>query len=132
MPYVIVRCPKCGHRFVVEVPREREKGEGAHYAEKIRKLSPLHIEILQILAEKGSLTKARIGGILAERGRRVSGNSLSGRLSELAGLGYVECKYTRVKLYDAKRMVFRFVKKPVWEITELGRRVLGEELKKSS
>jgi hypothetical protein len=44
----------------------------------------------------------------------------------------VECKYTRVKLYDAKTMTFRFVKKPVWEITELGRRVLGEELKKSS
>jgi hypothetical protein len=131
MPYVMVRCPKCGHKFVVEIPREREKGEGAHYAEKIRKLSPLHIEILQLLAEKESLTKARIGGILAERGRRVSGNSLSGRLSELAGLGYVECEYTEVKLYDAKTMKFRFVRKPVWRITELGKRVL-EEAKKPS
>jgi len=131
MPVVVVRCPKCGHRFTVKVPREREKGEGAHYADKIRKLSPLHIEILQLLAERGSLTKARIGGILAERGRRVSGNSLSGRLSELAGLGYVECEYTEVKLYDAKTMKFRFVKKPLWRITELGRRVL-EEAKKSS
>jgi repressor of nif and glnA expression len=127
----MVRCPKCGHRFVVRVPRERPKGEGAHYADKIRKLSPLHIEILRILAERGPLTKARIGGILAERGRRVSGNSLSGRLSELAGLGYVECEYTRVKLYDAKTMTFRFVKKPVWRITELGRRVLEEELRKA-
>jgi repressor of nif and glnA expression len=127
----MVRCPKCGHRFVVEVPRERPKGEGAHYADKIKKLSPLHVEILQILAEKGPLTKARLGGILAERGRRVSGNSLSGRLSELAGLGYVECEYTKVKLYDAKTMTFRFKRKPVWKITELGRRVLEEELKKS-
>jgi hypothetical protein len=128
MPAVMVKCPKCGHRFVVEVPREREKGEGAHYAEKIRKLSPLHEEILQILALYGPLTKAKIGGILAERGRRVSGNSLSGRLSELAGLGLVECRYTKVKLYDAKTMRFRFAKRPVWFITERGKRVLaGEE-----
>jgi len=128
MPTVMVRCPKCGHRFVVRVPRERPKGEGAHYAEKIKKLSPLHEEILQILALYGPLTKSRLGGILAERGRRVSGNSLSGRLSELAGLGLVECKYAEVKLYDAKTMKFRFVEKPVWRITERGRRVLaGEE-----
>jgi hypothetical protein len=69
MPYVMVRCPRCGHRFVAEVPREREKGGGAHYADKIKKLSPLHVEILQVLAERGSLTKARIGAILAERRR---------------------------------------------------------------
>jgi len=129
MPYAMVRCPKCGHRFVVKVPREAPKGWGAHYADKIKKLSPLHVEILQVLAEQGPLTKSRIGAILAERGRRVSGNSLSGRLSELAGLGYVECKFARVKLYDAKRMAFRFVKKPVWKITELGRAALEKELK---
>jgi hypothetical protein len=128
MPAVMVKCPKCGHTFIVEVPREREKGEGAHYAEKIRRLTPLHEEILEILALYGPLTKSRLGGILAERGRRVSGNSLSGRLSELAGLGLVECKYTKVKLYDAKTMKFRFVRKPVWYLTERGKRVLaGEE-----
>ena len=128
MPTVMVRCPKCGHRFVVRVPRERPKGEGAHYAEKIKKLSPLHEEILQILALYGPLTKSRLGGILAERGRRVSGNSLSGRLSELAGLGLVECEYAEVKLYDAKTMKFRFARKPVWHLTERGKRVLaGEE-----
>jgi hypothetical protein len=131
MPVVVVRCPKCGHRFTVKVPREKPKGEGAHYAEKIKKLSPLHYEILYVLAVKGPLTKARIGGILAERGRRVSGNSLSGRLSELAGLGYVECEYTEVKLYDAKSMKFRFVRKPVWRITDLGRAVLEDHLKGS-
>jgi hypothetical protein len=128
MPAVVVKCPKCGHKFIVEVPREREKGEGAHYAERIRKLSPLHEEILEILALYGPLTKAKIGGILADRGRRVSGNSLSGRLSELAGLGLVECKYTEVRLYDAKTMKFRFVERPVWHLTEKGKRVLvGEE-----
>jgi hypothetical protein len=128
MPAVMVKCPKCGHKFVVEVPREQKKGEGAHYAEKIRKLSPLHEEILEILALHGPLTKAKIGGILADRGRRVSGNSLSGRLSELAGLGLVECKYTEVRLYDAKTMKFRFVERPVWHLTEKGKRVLaGEE-----
>ena len=129
MPVVVVRCPKCGHRFTVKVPRERAKDEGAHYAEKIRKLSPLHYEILYVLAVKGPLTKSRIGGILAERGRRVSGNSLSGRLSELAGLGYVECEYAEVKLYDAEKMKFRFVRKPVWHITELGKRVLRQHVK---
>jgi len=128
MPAVMVKCPKCGHTFIVEVPREREKGEGAHYAEKIRKLTPLHEEILEILALYGPLTKSRLGGILAERGRRVSGNSLSGRLSELAGLGLVECKYAKVKLYDVKTMKFRFARKPVWHLTERGKRVLaGEE-----
>jgi len=126
MPVVIVKCPKCGHKFAVEVPREQPKGWGAHYAEKIQKLSPLHVEILEVLAEKGPMPKSRIGGILAERGRRVSGNSLSGRLSELAGLGYVECEYARVKLYDAKTMKFRFVRKPVWKITELGRAKVEE------
>jgi hypothetical protein len=128
MPTVVVRCPKCGHRFVVRVPREKPKGAGAHYAEKIRKLSPLHEEILQILALHGPLTKSRLGGILAERGRRVSGNSLSGRLSELAGLGLVECEFAEVRLYDAETMKFRYVKKPRWRVTEKGKRVLaGEE-----
>jgi len=125
----MVKCPKCGHKFIVKVPREREKGLGAHYADKIKKLTPLHLEILHILAENGPSTKARLGGLLADRGRRVSGNSLSGRLSELAGLGYVECSFAEVKLFDHKTMKFRFVKKPVWSITEKGRRVLaGEQL----
>jgi len=129
MPTIAVRCPKCGHKFTVKVPREMPKGWGAHYAEKIRKLSPLHLEILRVLAERGPMPKSRLGGLLAERGRRVSGNSLSGRLSELAGLGLVDCDFTEVRLFDAKTMKFRFVKKPVWSITEKGRRVLaGEQL----
>ena len=107
MPVYIVTCPKCGHKFVVKVKRERPKGWGAHYADKIKKLSPLHIEILKILREHGPQPKRKIQGYLFEKGIRVSGNSLSGRLSELAGMGMVECEVDRVLIYDRERMEYR-------------------------
>lgn len=129
MPIIMVTCPKCGHRFTVKVPRERRKGEGAHYAYKIRRLSPLHIEILKILEEHGALPKRKIQGYLFEKGIRVSGNSLSGRLSELAGMGLIECEMEKVVLWDRDKMTYRFRKTPVWYITMRGRRRLAEELK---
>jgi hypothetical protein len=120
-----VRCPRCGHEFYVDVHSPRQKGEGARYAPEIKRLTPLHVAILSVLAERGPMTKKRLGAILAEEGRRVSGNSLSGRLSELLGLGLVECKYTEVKEVDPDSKQFRFVKKPVWSITESGRVTLA-------
>lgn len=125
MPLVTVVCPHCGHRFTVEVKREKSKGSGAHYADRIQKLRPLHVAILEVLAQHGPLTKRRLGGLLAERGLRVSGNSLSGRLSELAGLKLIECKYTEVRLYDPKTMSFKYRKTPVWSITQAGREALA-------
>jgi len=119
-----VRCPKCGHRFPVRL--ERPKGAGAHYAGGIKRLTPLHREILEILAEQGPMTKRRLGGLLAERGRRVTGNSLSGRLSELLGLGYVAVEKAEVREVDPESRQFRFVKKPVWRITPAGLEALGK------
>jgi len=126
MPIIWVTCPRCGQRFTVDVSRERPKGAGAHYGKEIRRLTPLHLEILGILAESGECTKRRIGAILAERGRRVSGNSLSGRLSELLGMGLVTCRRTKVREVDPETKSFRFVKKPVWSITREGIRKLLE------
>ncbi|RLE85123.1 MAG: hypothetical protein DRJ67_09430 [Thermoprotei archaeon] len=128
MPIIMVTCPKCGHKFVVKVPRERRKGMGAHYADRIRKLSPLHREILKILWEHGALPKRKIQGHLFERGIRVSGNSLSGRLSELAGMGYIECEWSEVAIWDRDKMMYRFRKTPVWYLTSKGRRYVREEL----
>mgnify|MGYP000188543945 FL=1 len=118
--HIRVMCPKCGHIFYVDVSFERRKGTGAHYARQIKKLSPLHEEILQLLAEYGPCTKRRLGGLLAQRGRRISGNSLSGRLSELLGMGLVKCYRTKVREVDPETKKYRFVKKPVWELTEKG------------
>jgi len=124
MPVYIVTCPKCGHKFVVKVPRERPKGWGAHYADRIKKLSPLHIEILKILREHGPQPKRKVQGYLFDKGIRVSGNSLSGRLSELAGMGMVECEVDKVLLWDREKMEYRWRKLPVWRITSKGLRAL--------
>jgi len=141
MPIISVKCPYCGKEFVVKVPRERKKGMGAHYGQEIKKLTPLHEEILLVLYERRAiyggrrrgLPKCTIGAILADRGRRVSGNSLSGRLSELAGAGYVMCERGEVRIFDIKSRQYRYVKKPLWYLTERGKRyveerLLGEEL----
>ena len=115
-----VRCPRCGCEFEVDLT----KGKGAHYAQEIRKLSPLHLDILEILDLHGPCTKKRLGAILAEKGRRVSGNSLSGRLSELLGMGLVEVERTAVREVDPETKAYRFVRKPVWRITRHGREAL--------
>ena len=136
MPTYLVRCPKCGHKFLVEVKREMKKGRGAWYSFKIKKLTPLHEEILLVLYERRAiyggrrrgLTKRTIGAILADRGRRVSGNSLSGRLSELAGAGYVMCERGEVRIFDIKSRQYRYVKKPLWYLTERGKRYVEERL----
>jgi len=89
-----VRCPKCG--FIFQVYLERAKGAGARTAGPPR-LGPLHERILSVLEEreafdlKSGLPKRVISAILHDKGIKVSGNSLSGRLSELAGWGFIEC-----------------------------------------
>ncbi len=128
MTIIYVKCPHCGHKFTVKVPRERPKGWGAHYADKIRKLSPLHREILKILWKHGPLPKRKIQGYLFENGIRISGNSLSGRLSELAGMNYIECEMRKVALYDRNTMQFRFRKTPVWYLTSKGREYIKKIL----
>jgi hypothetical protein len=50
----------------------------------------------------------------------VGGFTISGRLSELCGLGLVNMNYTKVQLVDERTMEYRFMKKPVWNLTEEG------------
>lgn len=126
---VFVRCPRCGHVFEVNV--EQRKGRGAHYGEEIKRLGRIHVAVLQVLAERNSwMTKKAIGAALAERGLRVSGNSLSGRLSELLGAGYVEMIHGEVREFDPEEKRYRFVKKPLWRITPEGLKALGKATNK--
>jgi len=118
---VLVRCPKCGHVF--EVPMR--KGQGAYYTAADFHPTELHEMVMLAIRDIVSRTgrgamKTEIERWLLARGRRVSGNSVSGRLSELLGAGYVEVEYTRVQVYDEKSKKFRFKRTPRWYLTERG------------
>jgi hypothetical protein len=118
---VWVKCPKCGHIF--EVPMR--KGQGAYYTVAEFHPTELHVLVMQairdIVREKGrGATKTEIERWLLARGRRVSGNSVSGRLSELLGAGYVEVEYTKVQVYDEKTRRFRFKRSPCWYLSQKG------------
>jgi len=82
--------------IIKEQVRQR-KGVGAAAVKRgeVRvRLSPggLHAQIVEVLRGGRELTKEEIAAELERRfGRKVSGNSLSGRLSELKGAGLVEC-----------------------------------------
>jgi len=83
-------------RRIEDSVRQR-KGEGAKAVQRGEvkvELRPgtLHWQICEVLRGR-ELTKEEIAQELEKRfGRRVSGNSLSGRLSELKGAGLVECR----------------------------------------
>jgi repressor of nif and glnA expression len=123
---VIVRCPSCGHTFQVDL----RKGKGAHYVTRDFKPSLLHLlvmrAILDIVREKGQgATKEEIRVKLEERGRKITGNSLSGRLSELLKAGYVEVVFTEVERMTGTPP-YRFRKTPLWYLTEKGFKLLQE------
>ena len=120
---VLTQCPHCGRFIVVEV--KLRKGRGASY--RVRKLSRLHVEILRVLdGVEMPLTQRDILRALRRRGWRVSGNSVSGRLSELLALGYVEVDRVEVRVDD--NGVPKFQKKPVWSITPAGSHALLQAL----
>ena len=81
----------------IEDSVRQRKGEGAKAVARGEvkvELRPgtLHWQICEVLCGR-ELTKEEIAQELEKRfGRRVSGNSLSGRLSELKGAGLVECR----------------------------------------
>ena len=79
------------------------------------------LAIRDIVSQKGrGALKAEIEEWLRSRGRRVSGNSVSGRLSELLGAGYVEVEYVKVSVYDAASKKFRFKRTPRWYLSQRG------------
>lgn len=120
-----VKCPHCGREFSLKLP----KGKGAWYASEIKDLSPTHYKILETLLElnlrTGAVSKEELRKALELRGVRISGNALSGRLSELLGLELVGVEYVRVKVQDEKTKKFRFKRKPLWYVTVEGRRLIA-------
>lgn len=123
-----VRCPYCGRWFEVNM----EKGKGAYYTRRDFRPTGLHKLILRAVKEivaskQGGATKQEIERWLGERGRKISGNSLSGRLSELLGAGYLEVQYTEVRLYDEASKKYRFKKTPIWFLTDKGLQLLMRE-----
>ena len=126
---VLARCPHCGHTFEIEV--SQKKGRGAHYGREIEKLGFLHIKILEILEDNlQGLTKREISRILYEEGYKYSGNSISGRLSELLGAGLVEMRYGIIELFDKREKKWRPRKTPIWSITLKGLLRLAKEKEK--
>jgi hypothetical protein len=118
---VLVKCPHCGYVFEVSM----KKGQGAYYTAAEFHPSELHelimLAIRDIVRERGrGALKTEIERWLLARGRRVSGNSVSGRLSELLGAGYVECEYVKVQVYDEKSKKFRFKRSPRWYLSQKG------------
>jgi hypothetical protein len=100
-----------------------KKGQGAYYTVAEFKPGELHelimVAIRDIVRERGrGAMKSEIERWLLARGRRVSGNSVSGRLSELLGAGYVTVEYTKVQVYDEKAKKFRFKRSPRWYLTQ--------------
>jgi len=125
---VWVKCPKCGHTFEVDL----RKGKGAHYVTRDFKPSSLHLlimrSILEIVREKGQgASKEEIRARLEEKGRRITGNSLSGRLSELLRAGYVEVVFTEVRKQPSRTPPYKFRKTPLWYLTDKGFRLLQEK-----
>lgn len=118
---VLVRCPHCGHVFEVSM----KKGQGAYYTAGEFRPSELHelimLAIRDIVRERGrGALKSEIERWLLARGRRVSGNSVSGRLSELLGAGYVTVEYVKVQVYDERAKKFRFKRAPRWYLSAKG------------
>jgi len=114
-----IYCPNCGSP--VEVPTINRKGQGASYASQIKTLGRARTMILEILAEEGamnaslSVPKKRIAAKIYERKVKMCGNAISGRLSELLGMGLVKMIHRQIKLHHPEgEFKFRPKKIPCW------------------
>jgi len=120
-------CPNCGLAFECDAPRHASRGSGAHYSDRIRKLNRTHELALGILKEKGAVDYEHGLGLTeiwkrAWDRRQQSGfvptkQGLSGRLSELTGLGMVKTQ-SHVQLVDSESMQFRAEKQPRWFLAQ--------------
>ena len=118
-----VICPNCGAG--IEVQAINRKGQGAAYAGQIKTLGPMRITILEILSDVGaismqtSIPKKFIGAMIFNKGIKISGNALSGRLSELLGMGLVKMVHRQIKLHHPEgEFKFRPKKIPCWYLAE--------------
>ena len=116
---------ECGGRFY------QEKGVGASEPVSI---TSLHVEILDLLRRVGSVDskhaapKQFIAQRLNDGSPRISGNSVSGRLSELRGMRYVDCRPEVEDRFDPKTMQKVKVAKFYWWVTDKGMELLKEKV----
>lgn len=121
--------------FLIPKPKRpqgvRSKGQGAWYASLIQELGETRILILKVLKKQYPrwLTSWHIT-YLVNCERKAKGlknfafGSISGRLSELLGLGYVQMSNEDVEMYDEEVMAFGWPEKPTWRISQKGIRFL--------
>ncbi|SRR5712692_3053538 len=116
-------CPNCGMTIECDTPRHGKRGEGAWYSQKIKKLSQGHTLALEILKGHDSyetglgltdVWKKTRDYCLQNNLRVPTKQGMSGRLSELAGLGMVRSENNQIRLVDSESHQFRFEKQPRW------------------
>jgi hypothetical protein len=96
-----------------------KKGQGAQYARKINRLSPIHIEIIKLLeANQAFCSSSAIPKQTITSQLKTRADASGGRLSELLGLGFIEMCRKKIELQDQETMKFRFRKTPCWFISE--------------
>jgi hypothetical protein len=108
-----------------------EKGQGAWYAHSIIKLGETRELILEVLKEQYPkwMTSWHLAYLINKKRKEKQQKNLafgtvSGRLSELLGLGYVEMSNEEIELYDSELMSFGWPEKPTWKISQKGIRYL--------
>jgi|SRR6267378_30886 len=108
-----------------DTPRHNPRGTGAHYSGRIRKLGRGHELALEVLREKhadtfqAGLTLSQVWlqakDICTVKNLRwPTKQGLSGRLSELQGLGLVRSENNQIRLMDQQSQQYRFEKSPRW------------------
>lgn len=114
-------CPTCGG------VKHRTPGSGAWYAFRARTLSPTMRSCLRILKNaKAGLTRNEIWRRIPKP--RPSDGETSHALSVLCGLKLVELYRAEVELLDEATQKYRYVRKPVWRVTALGKHPVGQTI----
>lgn len=122
-------CPACGYEFECEAPRHGERGTGAHYASRIKHLNHGHLLVLSVLKDAHAVTfetGLRLSDVwyrardysTKENKRWPTKQGLSGRLSELQGLGQVKSMNNKVRLVDPASQKYRFESQQRWFLTQ--------------
>ena|SRR2546422_598574 len=125
--FEILKCPNCGYATTF-FPRHAPRGSGAHYSHRIMKLNRSHELALEVLKTQHA-TNYESGLTLSQvwlRAREICNDKkirwptkqgLSGRLSELTGLGMVKTQ-GHVQLVDPESYQFRAEHQPRWFLAE--------------
>jgi hypothetical protein len=106
-------------------PRHGKRGTGAHYADRIKQLGNMHklaLDVMQIHDVRNYETGMGLTSLWKlVRQHAINTDQpiptkqgLSGRLSELQGLGMVRSENNQIRLVDSASQQFRFEKSPRW------------------